>query len=243
MDLAQILHDELEKRKKRKSRYSLRIFARDLEVNRTTLSFVINKKRNLSKALTQKVIEKLRLSPVVAEELLQSPKNKGPEYKVIELETFELISSWYHQAIICLASLKTNRADPDWIATRLNIPVDKAAAALDRLVTLGLIQIKGTKLILTEIDISTPTDIPSSVLRNYHKENLALISNSLDNDSLDRRDMTSITFPLNAKDLPKMKEKIKRFQRNLCKTFEHKNGNEVYTLATHLFPLTQRQKP
>jgi plasmid maintenance system antidote protein VapI len=66
------LAEELELRKKKNSRYSLRAFARFLGIDAAALSRILNGKQELSIPLGIQVVRKLKLSPEQARPLLAS---------------------------------------------------------------------------------------------------------------------------------------------------------------------------
>src|ERR1700733_8832696 len=65
-DYRQYLRNVLEERTSKNAHYSLRAFARDLELSPQMLSFVLNKKRDLSPGSAAEVAERLELNPAEA---------------------------------------------------------------------------------------------------------------------------------------------------------------------------------
>lgn len=58
----QILQREFDKKKEKNPRYSLRIFARHLDIDHSTLSQIFSRKRGISEKLAQKIVDNLTLT-------------------------------------------------------------------------------------------------------------------------------------------------------------------------------------
>ena len=100
-----ILLNELNIRKEKNAMYSLRAFARDLEIGSTSLSDVLSGKRLLSKKNLEKISETLSLSPLEIEFLKGELKGNYTARSAIEVErlqleedSFRLIADWYYFA-------------------------------------------------------------------------------------------------------------------------------------------------
>ena len=66
-------------------------------------------------------------------------KKKKNLEKEISPDEYQMISNWYHYAILQIPFLKEAKSSPTWIAKKLGIHLDQAKEALKRLVSLGLI--------------------------------------------------------------------------------------------------------
>ena len=58
------------------------------------------------------------------------------DFAPLDLDAFQVISDWYHYAILELASTKDCKASPSYISDRLGIPSDQASHA-NNLLTSG----------------------------------------------------------------------------------------------------------
>jgi len=135
------LQSDLENRVVENPHFSLRNFAELLDVSPSHLSRVINGKKKLSLASATKLSNKLKhkkeetqhfLDLVQLEgteddeyknELLQKISKRASKYQkeVYTLENFNLISDWYHFAILSMLKLKDFKPSPLWISKRLGI--------------------------------------------------------------------------------------------------------------------------
>jgi uncharacterized protein (TIGR02147 family) len=108
-----------------------------------------------------------------------------------------------------------------------------------RLSRLGLIDIQRKRLVRTSLPIRTSSDLPSSAIRSYHKQNLRLVETAIDRDAVGQRDMTSITIPFDSKDMEEAKIFLKQMRRRFAKRMKNQVSSQIYTLAIQFFPVTR----
>lgn len=244
-----VLATHLSERQRKNARFSLRSFAKQLEMSPGQLSGLMNGKKNLTTKQAVKIIEKLELTEQESFDLLrglhpklQSKNSKNPDFHVLADDEFRLISDWQHFAILSLGRIRNNEATPRWIADQLGIDVSMAHAALSRLERMGLIEIRDGSFRQTTKPLTTTTEIPSRAIRDYHQQNLKLASEKLESISIDAREFTSVTMAIHPRNLPKGKKMIREFAQKICDELETKQPSEVYTMAVQLFPLTKPGK-
>lgn len=240
-----LLKNELVKRQKNNSAYSLRSFARFLEVSPATLSQVMSGKRSLSLKKLNIVMEKLGLTPDQQLRTLKKLEIEDDSIRstvLLKDDQFKLISDWYHFAILSLGELKDNKADPRWIAKRLNIKVAEANIALLRLERLGIIEIKEGSFRQISEPLKTTTDVPSSSIRKYHKSVLGLAQNRIEEVPVEEREYSTMTMAINTKNLKKAKGLTQEYKEGMLKLLEKGTQDEVYQLSIQLFPLSLKDK-
>ena len=242
------LSAEFSKKRENNPSFSLRAFAKFLNISPAALSQVLSGKREFSKKNILKIAQKFSLSPIETKELLKSAKQKEfndddeSPMELIRLENdrFRVISDWYHIAILSLAKLKDNRSDPQWVADQLSISVLEARDALHRLKRLKFITEKNGKLQrLLEKPLSVITPTPSSAIRKYHKQNLALAQKAIDEVSMEERELSAITMAIDLKKLDQARILITKFKRKLARFLEAGKQQRVYTLSVQLFPVSK----
>lgn len=242
------LLDELCTRKENNPSYSLRAFAKYLNVNPATLSQVFSGKRGFSKKNALKVASKFSLSPVETKRLLSTIRKETLEKEdasydeVLQLENdrFKAISDWYHYGILSLAKLKINQATPSWIAENLTISIPEAKAALERLKRLKYIAIEEGRLVrLLQKPLSIASEVPSSAIRKYHKQNLKLAEKSIEEVPMQERELSAITMAIDPKNLSEATQMITKFKRKFSRHMESGKQERVYTLSIQFFPLSK----
>ncbi|MCX6123763.1 MAG: TIGR02147 family protein [Proteobacteria bacterium] len=186
------LKNELEQRRRKRDGYSLRSFAKSLEIQAPTLSAVLAGKRTLSQQSALQIIQKLKLSPLEESRFLDSlqakRKRKAPNAVVspmalmtgaryIEEEIyFHVIAEWEFYAILSLTEVKGFVGEPDWIAKSLGITSKRAADCLDSLLELGLLKRTkaAKKFEKSQGLVRTSEDVSSRALQLSHRESLEM---------------------------------------------------------------------
>lgn len=244
-DFRLLLQKELSRRCEKNPSYSLRAFARHLEINPATLSSMIAGKRSISNKTINKLSPKLMLSPEEQVRYL-GKLNKRDLKKIIydemKQDLFSTISDWYHDAILELTRIKNFQPDHNWIAKALGISVYQVNSAVDRLIKLQLLEIneKGEWRDVSRFNSNTLDSQSTSVaMRKYQKQILEKSLQALESIPRTERDHTSMMVCGNEKDLAKAKKMITAFRRELAEFFQRKNsaGDNVYQISISLFPL------
>lgn len=229
--------------------YSLRAFARSLDIPASSLSEILNKKRPLSKKLRNKLGKALNMSSEQIEAF--DAKTHGnstqpqidADYRQLTLDSFYIISEWHHYGILQLLKTKGFKNDPKWIARRLGLDTGQAQVALERLKRIGILEEReGGKLVdITGGNTShLKSDFTNEQLRNFQVKALEKAITSLKTVPITLRDNTSMTLAISKEALPFAKEEIKKFRRKLTKKLEEfAEPDEVYQLAISLNPLTE----
>lgn len=170
-------------------------------------------RKKLTPKLASKIIDTLDLDhdsySSLIEEMVPHPRKAKvnlPELQILPEDEFKLISDWVHFAILSLAHVKRNSADLNWIAKKLLISPKAAKEAFQRLQKMGLIQNQGSGFIQTSKPLTTTADIPSSVIREYHKQNLNLASSKIESVAVAKREYSAITMAVDPKKLAKAKK-------------------------------------
>jgi len=257
-----LLTEEFERRKQLNSAYSLRAYARDLEISAPRLSQVLRNKQGLSVMAAKQIAKKLKLSDETKEwfctsvgalhdrnfkqrsEFEKKIKRYKKEAKVnseLSLEYFKVIADWYHFAILELTYLKDFQNNNAWIANILGIKSDEVAAAITRMKLLDLLREKDGRLIDTFKFLATPDDVPSISLKMFNTQLIKKAMEAIHEQDVLEREMSSNIFAVNKDRLPELKEKLKHFRREFQQDADHGgNKNAVYCLGLQFYELTKR---
>lgn len=222
--------------------YSLRAFARSLSIPVSSLSEILNEKRPITKKLSFKLGTALNMSNEHIEAFNAKEEKSEVDYKQLALDSFYVISEWYHYGILQLIKMESFQNDPAWIAKRLGVTSSNVELALDRLIRIGIIEVAEDGSLIDVTDGHTShlkSDFTNAQLRDFQIKALEKAIHSLKTVPIELRDNTSMTFAMNKKAIPFAKEEIKKFRRKLTKKLEAFDGpDEVYQLAISLSPLT-----
>lgn len=237
-----LLQAELTRRIQHNPRYSLRRFAQALGMSHTVLSLVLSGKRPLSKKAAGKVSDFFGLNPTQRERLVSHRKSPPLEpASVLSLDTFAVVSDWYHFAILSLLEIPKSRFTPRWIASRLGISEIEAKGAVERLLRLGLVE-KNPEGEWRQAGKPIRFDNRQSTAatRKFHSQILARAQDSLEHDPFEAREFSSVTFALDSAQLSHARDRIKAFSRELMRELESRgNPKQVYNLSIQIFPLSK----
>lgn len=239
IDLRLRLAQELKQRKQKNHAYSLRAFAKSLDLSPATLSEVINGRRGLTGEMSLRVARGLGLNPF---EIKQVKTNKKTSFTELDQDHYFLMGQWYYFAILSLGELDDFQNDPHWVAHRLGIQVRQAKQALKRLVRLELIvQTKG-RWHSSGKAFKTSDNVRNLTLQQLHLSDLELAKQAIVNVPLEQRDVSAVTMAIDPQKIPKAKEMIQKFRAKLCTFLESGDRKEVYKMCIQLFPLTKEIK-
>ncbi|MFW7380925.1 MAG: TIGR02147 family protein [Oligoflexus sp.] len=263
-DYRSILKEELNARCEQNPRYSLRAFARDLQLSPSRLSEILNRKQGLSRKAAEKVAQSLgyradeatyfcdlvsvRHARSVQEKedaqlrlLKRHTENKKDERFQLQLDAFKIISDWYHLGILELMKMKNFRHDVKWMARRLGIPVIQVELALDRLARVGLIRRDGDKIVALQPDGWIPGGVPSESIRKFHRQVLQKAIEAISTQPVNERILGTHFLTLNKSDLSAAAKEIERFQLEFCQKFLTDSGmrDSVYCISMQLFKIAE----
>jgi len=239
-EISEILKSELKSRQSLNASYSLRSFAKFLEVSPATISQVISEKRSLGRKSEEKVLEKLGYHSKASDRA----KIKKPSKSSVKLEEdiFELIGKWYYFAILGLSEVKGSRADSRWIAKKLGITSQEANQAISRLIRLKIITLREDgSFYQSSPAIVTTDEVPSMAIQEYHKGILKLAQLRLEEVPVEQREFRSVTIAGNSKKINKAKKLIKELKDLVVDSLEVGPRDEVYQLSIQLFPFSKTE--
>ena len=245
--------------------FSLRAFSKQLGMNHVAmLSMVLNRKRKLLPSLSSKVSNHFKATGRFNEtearyfdmlvlfhnamsideknfyEGILSNLKPDRRFSTLELDKLNIISDWYHAAILEMTELKDFNSDPQEICLRLgdNVNIDQVRTAIERLLRLGLLErTQKGELKKTTVLLATPSDIPNKSLKKFHTELISKAIKALETQSVEKRDITSFTMTIDTGKIPEAKKMIRDFRRKLAAFLETPNGDSVYQLNIQLFDL------
>jgi uncharacterized protein (TIGR02147 family) len=254
MNYRELLANELEKRLAKNPQYSVRAFARDLDISKTHLAEILRGKNQLSVELADKFTKKLNFDRAEAENfldlveaesgastLLKTRAQKRLEARFLDLknlepEEFSPISEWYFMPLMELLTLPLASHSPEHLAARLGIPAETVALALEILLRQKLIARDGAKYTVTQ---NTTQPVPSQIIRKYYHKNFEVAAQALETQDIDQRDFSVITFTLSKQKLKLAKDRIQQFRRELAlELTQDPEKDAVYTLAINFFEAT-----
>ncbi len=249
MTFDEFLKNEFLQRKKQNSSYSLRAFARDLGIQPSPLSAILNGKRAITSETKMKLgmalnlslseINKIKTKKEVNE---NNEKTEKILFCSIDNETFKVLSEWYHYAILELFEIEGFEQNNKWIAKKLGITTFEVKDALERLENFGfLTKTKGKLKVCPEHSFSSSlvSEITDEAKKRHQKILLEKSSKAISSVSIDKRDHSGVLFAINEEDLPKAKEMTKKYRQQMTALFnKNVKKTSVYQLQIGLFPVS-----
>jgi len=257
-DFRTFLNDEFRARTARNPKYSIRAFARDLNVSFSRLSEVISKSQGISLSTSHKMASALKMSDTEKEyfqHLIISKYHRSGEMRNVAQEKInhikksrlvvslrekysDLISKWYYLPLIELLTIK-DTPDLVSIAKTLEITPSELTAATNFLLNLGHIakasdgSWKKTKPFL-KIESSTP----SKSIRNFHAKFLQTAENALHHQPIEKRKYLSTVFAIKKENVESARKELEAFNQKFLEKFISEEGADtVYCFSMQLFNL------
>lgn len=242
-ELIQIMKTELQRRQSENSRYSLRKFAKDLNLSPSGVSNLFKGRFDLSIERAKDLIPKLRL-PNSLEEKLRLSMGLKVERKIVEIspEHSFLLQEWIYFAVMHFFDLDTTDKSPEAIARRLAVDIPVVQQALEKLLTEGFLK-KNEDGSVYKPEIhwqgGDGGPIATEIIRAHHRENLRVAIRAIDLIPKEQRDVSTITFCGNPELMNQIREEIRCLHQKVSAMMEHSSSRaEVYRLSVALFPLT-----
>lgn len=242
----EFLRDELISRCQSNPGYSLRAFARDLEIDNSVLSKILNGKRKVGSRVINRLSNQLNLDVKTRLSFFEDNdcSQANQAYQQLAIDSFKIISDWQHYAILELIRMDNFKSDVGFVSDTLGISILEAKAAVDRLKRVGLIEIDDSG---HWIDVSggkstnISNDMTSSALKKMQEQLLQKSIESMYKVPYELRNNTSMTMAIDVEKLDQAQVEIKKFRRKLANLLSRgEKRNDVYNLSISLFPLTEQ---
>lgn len=265
LDYRKFLGEYYKKRKQESRVFSYRAFARRCGLRSPNhLKRVIERERNLSDEAALSYMDAIGLEgdagqyfcELVRFDQAKTRKERDSSYQRLtqyrgyrkahglDASHHRYHSTWYIPAIREMLPLTGFKPEPKWIAKQLvpTISEKEAAEALDVLEELGMITREGGVIERSDRVVSTGPETSGLHIVNYHAAMMEKAIQSIDAVAREHRDISGVTLCLPAGAIPKLKERIRDFRKEvLAMEASEGEGDAVVQLAVQLFPLTKSQ--
>jgi uncharacterized protein (TIGR02147 family) len=260
-DYREVIKTELDRRISRNSSYTLRSYARDLQISVSSLSLILSGKQGLSLKAAIAISQSLKLESTEHDIFLESVKSqhsrapkarlganeklkallnkhRQTEYKIL---SFKQISRWYHFAITEYIRSHPSAKETE-ISKALSLDADIVQESVQKLLEVGILSKSRSKWIIKAEIISLVSETPSRIIRDLHHEIIQKAAKSIDEQDISERDLSSLLFSFNPKDFPAIQKKLKNFRRELLNEYSTTSEeSEVYCLSQQFFKISKRK--
>lgn len=263
-DYRQYLSEVFAQRQGRNSRYSLRSFARDLDLAPSSLSALLKCRYNLTIKKALLVAKRLGLAGAEKHLFIDLARLKRPlrddqfkevllrigqlrmeiEAKVLRDEWLVVISDWYHLAIVELVRMGAWDGNEKQVAAKLGIKALQVGPAVQRLRKIGMLTSEGDGLKVATGFATTNQGVPSEVIRGLHRQILLLARKSMESHPINLRDNSFVVFATAKDQVEASRGVLQDFRREFMSRMEQAPDKDaVYCLSVNLFPLDQFDAP
>lgn len=261
LDHKQILREELTKRMAANPQYSLRAFARDLKLSPQQLSNLLNGRRGISPQAAQKIANRLgmnqreserffhmvqsrfgrsRLAKANSVARLKEFQSEQNRTAALTADAFQLISNWYHYALLELIKTQTNKSQSiSFFSKRLGISQQEVEVALARLERLELVSKSGKDYRVNQDTLLSTDGVPSEALRSFHRQVLEKAIAAIALQTVQERILNTTFMNICRDDLPLAHSLIQNFWKSFTQQISRPTENgDVYALGIQFFNLT-----
>lgn len=250
---------EFDSRVKRRPHYSLRAFARDLEVSPSTLSDFMKGRLGFSRERTAFIAKKLQLNNEQRDhwwDLMESKHARKTDARKLArtrsvarsseskmkmaLEQFQFVSDWQHLAILELVDVGPRYHSAEAIAKALGLTVKVARESVERLEKLEMISTAGKAWKVNSAVTHVGEGVPSRAIQIFHQQILQKMTSALEKQPVEKREFQSLIFGMKSADVPRFKEDLAQAVLDLASRYVTEGEKDtVYALSAQLFSLLE----
>ncbi len=255
----QVLEQELARRQHTNPRYSLRSFARYLEIDSSTMSAVMRGRRALPLSRAQVFASKLALAGETLQKFIQSceveyaqlsnldKKEEGDDVRALKLDDdldTRILVYWEYFAIYAFLGTcpEETGVTAATIAERMFMEEEVTVLFLDDLCLKGLVIKKDDGLYYKVTGYLHAREIAGNfeLFREAHRSNIHLLTDRLNSFKPDESVWASSTISVDAKKLPQVRKLILEFQKKLSAFLREGEANQVYQFMAYFFPISKK---
>lgn len=266
-----VLQRALTLMKEQNSRVSIRFLAEKLTLSAPYLTRVLKNQTPFPVARFDDFVTVFRLDVVLQDELLLGIQNAvlmrtfdghpkllkrlrkrafrrseecDSSYSLVPPKAFDLVSKWYHLAILDLTTCENFVSDSKWIAKRLNLPLHVTEEALNSLVAKGFLMVQEGVLKKKDRKIRLATRHSIESIRNFHIQMAYQAIRRLEKPVIsqaefDSRLINGVMFAANPNRIEEAKSLLNKALYEVAELMSQDKCTEVYFVGTHLYPVTK----
>lgn len=248
-----MLRSELVSRIAHNSKYSLRCFARQLNLSSAYVSQVLNGKRMLSIETAALIGEKLkwpenraqrfvllvqlaRTTDVKSQAALRQKLNPAKlNFTEIQQEQINALSDWRFAAVLELTEVEGFQSCERWIARRLGITVIESSDILYQLMRAKLLEVDDLGSFRKTNQYAAMTGPQAKrAIQTYHRGALKRAERAV-GDPIENREFRSLTVSTDPSRLMEFKRRIRGFEDEMTAFMEDGPRKGVFQFSIQLF--------
>lgn len=242
--LVKYLNETYEVRKNKNARYSLRSFARDLNISSGRLVSIMQKKELPGEVTLGKIFSNLNTAEEEKDKILKDLKRarfKSKDHsfeKVLDSAQVEQMGHWETWAIYTLMQRQDFDGSTEWLSHKLDLTNDFVTERLQALLDIGLVHFENKKYVLKVGNVTSGSGIPSKVMRELHKQFITRGLESIEQVDIRFRDISGITFCMEPDKMDEARTLITEFRSKMAGLVRSETPkSELYQLSVQFYPL------
>jgi uncharacterized protein (TIGR02147 family) len=267
------VREELEIRQKRRPQYSMRAFARDLQISPSFLCEFLAGRQGLSRARALWIAEKIKLSGDQSEhfwDLIQAqfgfpePVKKAAAVRALDrsrtsgshlaLDRFHLVADWYCFVLLEILGLETAPKSLAEISRLMDVPESDLVDAVQRLKTLGFLAEEAGDSgdvrykVMTEMT-TVGDEVDNRAVQIAHQQTLRAHAEAIERKPFADRENFTSAFALPQADWPAFRRDIQKAILDTVAKYSNssKGKDQVISLTmqamTLLEPAREQETP
>lgn len=263
------LREELAQRQARRPQYSMRAFARDLEISASFLCEFLAGRQGMSRERVLWVARKIGLSSeqqLHFWDLIESrhgrtqddrkaagvrarQRTKSDESR-LSLDRFHVVADWYYMPLLELLCL-TPQPSLKVIAAALNIAPSAVEKAISRLIELGMIsrgtEYGGPNYVVSSEATFAGDEGSSEAVQSFHRQSLSRQIEAIEQKSIDERESLAISISIDQSEWPRLRDELRNATLSILSKYATNSSakDQVVSLsmqAITLVPQSQNRR-
>ncbi len=266
IDYRAYIADYLEEKRSVNRSYSLRLLARQVEMNASNILKVLQGQRELSKAGIEKFNALFKFKYREREYfktmvLFSKSKSEANSKKLfeqlteiaelpattVEVDQYEFYKRWYNTALLALLHFNpVTQGDFAYMAKTLrpNIPVSEVKKSISLLLRLGFLEENesGGYTVSYKV-ISSGKKWHSLAILNYQKETLDLAQRFFKEEPRHERDFSTVTITVCDESRKEIEQLTEEYRKNVLKAaINSEDPDQALQLNIQFFPISNKDK-
>lgn len=227
-----------EEKRKSNPRFSVRAYAKQLDISNSSLSQIMRNKRVVGDKLAKKLEARLN-TPLRIEGRLK--RRESIKFENLDLEKAPKKFPWYVLALLEYFKVAKKFNSPSTLARQFAVSEDEILQTIRNLeVSQYLVKTEGgyqTNVGMTLSYMLPP--VTNETAKEYQRKTIERSLKSVDVDPFEQRLHNSLFFRIDEKRMSEVRKCVERFHKDLAKltTQEDSNSNKVYCTQVSCFPL------
>lgn len=240
---AAVLREQFAVIKSANPRFSMRAFAKKLDLSIGTMSDLLNDKATITADRAAKVLNELKVGARERNELLLM-MNKQPiiDKKDLPDDLYAMITDWQNRMILFSFDLEEPNRDVTVLSKKLRMSVSDINEIIKGFVSKGLLSRDQDGKISRNQEIWASSDgRPNKSLINLHTSSLKMSLEVFPTIPTEKRDVSTINFAGCPEKLDEVRKEIRKFYEKVLVIMESGPRTEVYQFSMQLLPLAYHE--